>query len=544
MAVFQHIASRHLPWVLAALASLIALLGVFTLPVLDRDEARFAQASAQMMESGDFIRISFLDTARHKKPVGIHWAQVLSVKALSSPEARQIWAYRLPSVAGLILMVLSAFYLGAPWLGRHASAIGASLLAVSVLAGAEGGIAKTDALMVGFTTLALLGLTRVYLHADAPQKARIWAIVTWGALGAGALIKGPVTPLIVILSGLALLGSTRQWRWLIPFFYWPGPVLGLAIILPWLISIQIATQGGFLREALGQDLGPKVVSGHEGHGGWPGTHSLLLILLFFPATLALPAGFYRLWRAIKDQNEAFKAALILISVSVPGLVVFEFLPTKLAHYALPAYPGLALIAGWGLAHWRETPIWVKAIGTVLFILGAGLFLTALIVGQNQFSGDWVWTGLAFALLTLTSLVCLFSALHPKARFIVLAALVTGLSWHIAFRTLAVPHLHDLDLSRQADQALNDMCNAEGRTIVSSYSEPSFAFLRHGQVIFADNANLLSAAPDETVVFVVDHSRDGGDAIEMQLGPSCGEGVGFNYSRGDITRLTLHPYPQR
>ena len=33
--------------------------GFYSLPPLDRDEARFAQASRQMLESGDYISIKF-----------------------------------------------------------------------------------------------------------------------------------------------------------------------------------------------------------------------------------------------------------------------------------------------------------------------------------------------------------------------------------------------------------------------------------------------------------------------------------------------------
>ena len=65
--------------ILLLLVSLALFLpGFFTLPPLDRDEPRFAQASRQMLETGDFIDIRFQDEARHKKPVGIYWIQSAS----------------------------------------------------------------------------------------------------------------------------------------------------------------------------------------------------------------------------------------------------------------------------------------------------------------------------------------------------------------------------------------------------------------------------------------------------------------------------------
>ena len=52
--------------------------GVFNLPVLDRDEARFATASKTMLETKDFIDIKMQEETRYKKPIGIYWAQVSS----------------------------------------------------------------------------------------------------------------------------------------------------------------------------------------------------------------------------------------------------------------------------------------------------------------------------------------------------------------------------------------------------------------------------------------------------------------------------------
>ena len=88
------------PLLAAAVALIAGLPGLIAMPVLDRDEARFAQASAQMVETGDLVSISFQEEPRDKKPVGIHWLQSLSVRTLSSVERRHIWVYRLPSLLG------------------------------------------------------------------------------------------------------------------------------------------------------------------------------------------------------------------------------------------------------------------------------------------------------------------------------------------------------------------------------------------------------------------------------------------------------------
>src|SRR5207248_3868320 len=58
--------------------------GFFAIPPVDRDEARFAQATKQMLETGDYVDIRFQDEVRYKKPVGIYWLQAAVVKTAAS----------------------------------------------------------------------------------------------------------------------------------------------------------------------------------------------------------------------------------------------------------------------------------------------------------------------------------------------------------------------------------------------------------------------------------------------------------------------------
>ena len=90
--------------VLITLFALVAgLSGLMTVPPLDRDESRFVQATTQMIETGDYVRIRFQDEERNKKPVGIYWLQAGSVLTFADVEDRPLWAYRLPSLLGAML---------------------------------------------------------------------------------------------------------------------------------------------------------------------------------------------------------------------------------------------------------------------------------------------------------------------------------------------------------------------------------------------------------------------------------------------------------
>ena len=105
LSALDYAASSHRR-ALAALVlfSVIAFLpGFFQIPPVDRDEARFAQATKQMLETHEYVDIRFQNEVRYKKPVGIYWLQAAAVKAgeaLGIPNAQTtIWLYRLPSLA-------------------------------------------------------------------------------------------------------------------------------------------------------------------------------------------------------------------------------------------------------------------------------------------------------------------------------------------------------------------------------------------------------------------------------------------------------------
>src|SRR5260370_23564694 len=85
---------------------LLFLPGFFNIPPIDRDEARFAQATKQMVETSDFVDIRFQDEVRYKKPVGVYWLQAAAVEtasALGLPRAQvRGGLYRVPSLVGAI----------------------------------------------------------------------------------------------------------------------------------------------------------------------------------------------------------------------------------------------------------------------------------------------------------------------------------------------------------------------------------------------------------------------------------------------------------
>ncbi|PZQ99812.1 MAG: glycosyl transferase [Cereibacter sphaeroides] len=321
---------------LAVFAALVFLPGLVSLPVSDRDEARFVQASRQMIESGDPIDIRFQDEARYKKPVGIYWMQVAAMEAVGQGADAPLWASRLPSYLAAIAAVVLVQVVGVSLTGAAPALLGAILFAGTLVLAGEARIAKTDAVLLALVLVQMAVLARAY-SGTALGQWRVYAF--WAAFGLSALVKGPVGPMIVGLSVLALCLVQRDRNWLRPIGNWRAMALGAAILLPWAMAISWRAGGEFWQASVGGDLLAKVAEGQEGKGAPPGTYLALLWLTFWPGSALLTLMLPAIW-----ADRRAKASIFLLAWIIPFWLVLEAVPTKLIHYPLPLYPALALLA--------------------------------------------------------------------------------------------------------------------------------------------------------------------------------------------------------
>ncbi|MEO1472198.1 MAG: glycosyltransferase family 39 protein, partial [Pseudomonadota bacterium] len=245
------------PWrgmVLAGLVALVAALpGLTALPVTDRDEGRFVQATKQMMETGDYVDIRFQDEPRWKKPVGIYWLQAAAAMPFGA-EAAPVAAYRLPSMLAVVLSAMATVWAARALVAPRVAVLAGMGLGCVVLAAAEATIAKTDAALMLTAVLAFGALARIV--TGAPERFT-W-LVFWLAIAGAILLKGPIVPLIALLAVVGIAVLRRRLPPLAGLRPLPGLVLTAALVLPWLVAIWEVSGGGFFAEAVGEDLLGKV----------------------------------------------------------------------------------------------------------------------------------------------------------------------------------------------------------------------------------------------------------------------------------------------
>ena len=354
---------------------LFHILGTWSLPLIDRDEPRFAEASREMIERGNYVVSYFNNQLRLDKPPLTYWVQVASYHIFGEND----FAARFPSAIAAALTSLSLFVWGRRIEGERLGWWAAIIFTLSLQTFVHAKAAVADMWLVLFVTVAHWAgydlIQRRALHSprstfnseprhetlNVGHQTSIWWFTFYVALALGFLAKGPIawTPLLTVA---AVIFYTRDWQVGRRFRFGVGILLMLLPVALWGIPALIQTQGDFFRIGIGRHVVSRSFTTMEGHGARSlGMYVVLLpfyfvtvFVSFFPWSVKLPSLVRRLWR--KETNAVRDSAsggilfdvYLLAGVAIV-FVIFTLVSTKLPHYTLPAFPLLALLLA---RHWQ------------------------------------------------------------------------------------------------------------------------------------------------------------------------------------------------
>lgn len=411
---------------------------------------------------------------------GIYWLQATSVALLSDPETREVWAYRVPSLIGATAAVLLTAWIGNLLFGAPAGFLAAALMAVSVILGVEARMAKIDAVLLAVVLAAQTALARIYLASGVGREPAIgWtAAAFWLALGAGLMLKGPIVVLVVGGTVLLLAVTERRVGWLRQLRPVWGVPLMLAVVVPWLIAIGVASKGEFFAEAVGHSMLGKVATGQQSHGAPPGYYLAAFPLTFWPGGLFAVFVVPFVWARRREPAVRF----CLCSIA-PTWIVFEAIVTKLPHYVLPVYPAIACLAAAGLLAPASgsAPRWavhmMRAFAAIWLIVGvalACLLPVAAWVLEARIDGVGVLTALLIVPLLAATLLLLR---RGKPVGAVACAGGAALMLYASAYAYQLPRLQTVWLSPRIADAVARAKPCPATTVASApYSEPSLVFL--------------------------------------------------------------------
>ncbi|MEL6767456.1 MAG: glycosyltransferase family 39 protein [Pseudomonadota bacterium] len=535
---------RRGPAIAGLVALATALPGTATLPVTDRDEGRFVQATKQMVETGDYVDIRFQDAPRWKKPIGIYWLQAASTLPAGGAEA-PIWSYRIPSLLGIVLAAMATVWAVRPLLRPEAAVLSGIVFGTIVLAAAEATIAKTDAAMALTAVLAMGALARI---CSETAGRFVW-LVFWLAMAAATLLKGPVIPTIAALALIAFLVARRLQKAplpsLAPLRLLPGLVLTAALVAPWLSAIWVISDGAFFEEAVGRDLLGKVAEGQEKHWGPPGLYSAIVWGTFWPWAAFLP-GALGLAYAARNRWQTRLPIVFVACWVLPFWLVLELVPTKLPHYVLPLYPALAGLIAWYITLGLAPPErWMRRLSAVLTALPGVVLGLAAVALPVVLEGWPAPLAALFGILgALLALAAASAALEGNLKGQAGASIASALAIFLAVlqfglpalsTAFATPHLVALAEPWRA-------C-AAGPVVSLGYREPSLVFRMGTDTVLAKPEEAARALADEPGTLLLLEGRSAGSLANARgedtrpLIPR-GSHSYFNYNRGRTETVTL------
>lgn len=333
---------------------LFHILGTWSLPLIDRDEPRFAEASREMIQRGDYVVPYFNNQLRLDKPPLTYWAQTVSYRIFGEND----FAARFPSAVAAALIAVTIPLRGLKIGGRGTGWRAALIFTLCLQTFIHAKAAVADMWLALFVTTAhwsaleLLrdGLTNAP-HETATMRHRTlhWWFLFYISLALGFLAKGPIawTPLLTVGSTVFYAPNLQLHR---RFKFVRGILLMLVIVAAWGIPALVRTHGEFLRIGIGRHVIGRSFGAMEGHG-WDSLGGYVVLLpfyfvtvfvSFFPWSIKLPSLLKQLWhRRDKIDCYLFSGAAIIF-------IIFSLLKTKLPHYTLPAFGMLALLLG---RHW-------------------------------------------------------------------------------------------------------------------------------------------------------------------------------------------------
>lgn len=454
--------ARFAPWLLLLLGLIMLLPGTFSLPLLDRDEPRFAQATVEMMQNHNGLVPYFNGEYRFDKPPLTYWLMRGGYALFGVNE----FGARFHSVLCAIALALILYYTGRRWFSARTGFLagGISLTTLQILI--HGRSCVADMPMVLAVALSCVSIYELLTQADNAYPRR-WFWTLYGSLAVGFLAKGPIAwavPLVaLLLLRFALWRKPLPWKQL---RFLRGLPIMLLPVAAWGIPALIQTHGAYWKIGMGEHVVERGYMAFNARKFVPGYYLLTALFSLFPwiALLGL------VWRLVRTTG-SFLIRWLVAWFLAPYLI-FSFYLTELPHYVMPGFAAFFLLLGEAVNRSVGMPRWglrlkriVAGIGITLACVGilAGLFFK---LPESISSLRFCLTGLGLALGGLTGLLFI-----PRFRVRWILALCAAGFWMLGAGLRPVlPAVRLQKLFQTLPK--NTVCAFSG------YTEPTLVFYSH------------------------------------------------------------------
>ncbi len=320
-------------WVLLLVGLMVLLPGTTSIPLLDRDEPRFSQATAEMMDRGEWVVPYFNGDYRFDKPPLTYWWMRVHYWVFSKSEI----GARLHSVWSSLLVAAGIFWMGRKYFNARAAFLASFAWLTCFQIFQHGRLALADMPMVAAVFYACWAFFELSRDPEDTQPKWKWFWLLYASLGLGFLAKGPIALATPVLAALfyrfVFWRKPLNWRRL---RIARGALLVLLMVGAWGIPALILTDGLFWDIGMGKHVIDRGVEAFNERRVVPGYYLITAFISLFP-WIAWMGKRFRHLRKGWDQPTAF-----LVSWIISPYLIFLAYSTQLPHYVMPAFPALLL----------------------------------------------------------------------------------------------------------------------------------------------------------------------------------------------------------
>ncbi len=355
---------------------------IWVRPLALPDEGRYAGVAWEMVRSGQWLTPTLDGLPYFHKPPMFYWLTAIAIKLFGFAE----WSVRVASLTGALVAAGATWRLMHRWMSPSAAWWGMVVAATLPLFYGGAQYANHDMLVAGFICGAIAFAADALLSREAGLHWRASLLLAWACMALGLLSKGLIG--IVLPSGVIFfwLLLTRRPLWLLRLFWWPAPLLFIAIAAPWFVLMQLKFPEFFDYFFIHQHFERFSQKGFNNNQPF----------WFYPAALTVlclpwtPAIITRTCVGAA-RDAAHRAVRLLLWTWVVVILGFFSLPaSKLIGYALPTVPALAALAGEAIAGWQRR--WLRVAfavtAAVLCMVAVVLISRAETVSSKALAEAW------------------------------------------------------------------------------------------------------------------------------------------------------------
>lgn len=362
---------RKLPaeLIIAIVSLLLFVPFLGTTHLFDWDEINFAEASREMLETGNYAIPQIGFEPFWEKPPLFFWLQVVCMKMFGVNE----FASRLPNAICGVLTLILLYRLGKKLVDEQFGWMWALIYAGSLLPQLY---FKSGIIDPWFNLFIFLAVYQLASYSDTSNERPVKRILLAGLFtGLAVMTKGPVAMLIVGLcyGVFALVSRFRN-------FMKPLHILYFLLVTAlaggiWFIALLANGQQHIITEFIVYQV-RLFQTEDAGHGGPFFYHFIILLIGCFPAA-ALSLLSMRIGKRANETPRHFHLWMMLLFWVT--LLLFSIVKTKIVHYSSLCYFPLTYLAAISFYHlyrrkW-DLPAWNKWLQ-----FGTGLILSLLIIG--------------------------------------------------------------------------------------------------------------------------------------------------------------------